>query len=203
MTGLTKLGSLLAGTAIMLSACVSVLPEPETPDALYRLDAARGVRSLPVNLVVREPNAPNILAGQAMASVDGSGAIRLVPSVEWAGRSTRLMQLALVDSFTSTGDGAALLPEASLSAPIELSSRIKAFELRGDTAVCEITVMLSTTVSRELVAQNHIAVGLNAVSDSNRDRALALKRAGDTCIENIADFAVQAINDVPSVASEN
>ncbi|MCF6328600.1 MAG: ABC-type transport auxiliary lipoprotein family protein [Henriciella sp.] len=191
---------MLIGRGIVLAAvlsvvgCVSVLPEPETPDALYRIEAAHMRQDLPVNLVVREPDAAQIVAGQALVSVDASGAMRLVRSVEWSGRSTRLLQLALIDSFLMTGDGAALLPETAVTAQYELISRVRAFELRGEEAVCEFSVSVVDTGMHLLVEQAEVSAQRTARSDRAPARAAALKSAGEACVAQMAEFAATTLN---------
>ncbi len=193
---------MLIGRGIVLAAvlsvagCVSVLPEPETPDALYRIEAAQMRQDLPVNLVVREPDAAQIVAGQALVSVDTSGAMRLVRSVEWSGRSTRLLQLALIDSFSMTGDGAALLPETAVTAQYELISRVRAFELRGEDAVCEFSVSVVDTGMHLLVGQAEVSAQRTARSDRAPARAAALKSAGEACVAQMAEFAATTLNEL-------
>ena len=181
--------------ALSIAGCVSVLPEPESPEALYRIEAADMRQDLPVNLVVREPDAAQIIAGQALVSVDASGAIRLVRSVEWSGRSTRLLQLALVDSFSMNGDGAALLPETAVTAQYELISRVQAFELRGEEAICELSVSIVHKGTHALVEQTEVSAQRSAESDRAPARAAALKNAGEACIAQMAEFAAVTLSE--------
>lgn len=193
MTNRMRSGVVLTALLVALGGCVSVLPEPEAPEALYRIEPMREKRELAANMVVREPHAPAILAGQAMASVDQDGAVRLMPSVEWAGRSTRQFQLALVESFSTSGAGAALLPETAILADYELSTRLEVFELRQGFASCEITMMLLSDGGKSLAAQHSAAVIEPSDSDRTVDRAIALKRAGDKCVDQVAKFAEESI----------
>ncbi len=187
---------ILFAAALSVAGCVSVLPEPETPDALYRIEAAQVRQDLSVNLVVREPDAAQIVAGQALVTVDASGAMRLVRSVEWSGRSTRLLQLALVDSFSMNGGGAALLPETAVTAQYELISRVQAFELRGEEAVCELTVSIVNTRIHGLVEQTEVSAQRTAQSDRAPARAAALKSAGEACVAQMAEFAATTLNEL-------
>ena len=187
--------SLSGVLALSLAGCVSVLPEPTAADALYRIDAPEMRQTLAQNLIIREPEAPQIVAGQALVSEDASGAIRLIPSVEWAGRSTRQLQLALVDSFSVDGEGAAILPETGASAGFELSSRVQNFELRGSEAVCAISVALLEGRSRRLVEQGEVLVRQVADSDKVADRAKQMKAAAEQCVAEVSAFAAAALNE--------
>ncbi len=184
---------LLGLIGVSVAGCVSVLPEPAVPDALYAIDAPGARQPLVASLIIREPEAPQIVAGRVLASVDASGAIRLVPSVEWAGRSTRLLQLALVDSFSIDGAGTAVLPETGVAARYELSSRIQTFELRGEQAVCEISVSVISTFGNTLIRQGEVSVSQPAVSMAASDRAGALKAAAEQCVAEVAAFAAGVV----------
>jgi len=177
----------------VLGGCVSVLPEPATPDALYRVDATEKFDGLPQHLIVREPEAPRLMAGPGMVSEGADGGLRLVPSVEWSGSATRQIQLAMIDSFKVGEAGNALLPEMGVSAAFELGSQLKTLSLRGDTARCVMTLSLVTTGDRQLVALTEVSAVRAAASDRNRDRAVALREAASDCAAQAAQFAVNAM----------
>ncbi|MEM1035591.1 MAG: ABC-type transport auxiliary lipoprotein family protein [Pseudomonadota bacterium] len=180
-----RLSTLTFGAlALTLAGCVSVLPEPQSPDALYRIEAASTPRSVDATVIIREPEAPQIMSGRAMMREDSSGAIRLIPSVEWAGRSTRLMQLALVESFVGEAGGA-VLPESGVQAAYELSTLLSTFGFQGNTAVCEGTVSLVDLKTRSILRQDRV----NArIGDNGSGLAPTLKDASEACVEQIADF---------------
>lgn len=179
--------------APFLSGCLSVLPEPATPDALYRVEAAQKFDGLSEHLIVREPEAPRLIAGQGMVSEGADGGLRLVPSVEWSGSATRQIQLAMIDSFQVGDAGNALLPEMGVSAAFELGSQLKTLSLRGNTARCVMTLSLVTTGDRQLVALTEVSASKTADSDRNRDRATALREAASDCAAQAAQFAVSSM----------
>lgn len=181
--------------SVALVGCVSVLPQPEAPDALYRLEATQDYSGLAQNLIVREPEAPRLLAGQGIVSESSDGALRLIPGVEWAGSATRQMQLAMIDSFEVGQGGFAVLPELGVIAPFELASQLKIFNLQGETAVCKMSVSLVTTGKRALLARTEIRARETALSNSARDRAQALRRAGSDCAAQVAAFVIETVPD--------
>ncbi len=187
--------SLIALVALtpVLAGCLSVLPEPDTPDALYRVEAAQKFEGLAHHLIVREPEAPRLISGQGMVSEGPNGGLRLVPNVEWSGSATRQIQLAIIDSFKVGDRGNAILPELGVSAGYELGSQLKTLNLRGDTAYCVMTLSLVTTGKRELVALTEVSSSSRAQSGSNRDRALALREAASDCAAQAAQFAVASM----------
>lgn len=183
----------LVALAPVLAGCLSVLPEPDTPDALYRVEAAQKFEGLAQHLIVREPEAPRLISGQGMVSEGPNGGLRLVPNVEWSGSATRQIQLAIIDSFKVGDRGNAILPELGVSAGYELGSQLKTLNLRGDTAYCVMTLSLVTTGKRELVALTEVSSSSRAQSGSNRDRALALREAASDCAAQAAQFAVASM----------
>jgi cholesterol transport system auxiliary component len=187
--------SLISALALtpVLTGCLSVLPEPATPDALYQVEATQKFDGLSQHLIVREPEAPRLMAGQGMVSEGADGGLRLVPSVEWSGSATRQIQLAMIDSFEVGDAGNALLPEMGVSASYELGSQLKTLSLRGDTAQCVMTISLVTTGNRQLVALTEVSATQTAQSSRNRDRATALREAASDCAAQAARFAVSAM----------
>ncbi len=176
-----------------LAGCLSVLPEPATPDALYRVEAAQKFDGLTQHLIVREPEAPRLIAGQGMVSEASDGGLRLVPSVEWSGSATRQIQLAMIDSFKVGENGNALLPEMGVSAGYELGSQLKTLSLRDNTARCVMTLSLVTTGNRQLLALTEVSATHTAAGGSNRDRAIALREAASDCAAQAAQFAVASM----------
>lgn len=183
----------LAAAGLALSACVSVLPEPTAPDALYRIEAAEDYSGLQSHVTVREPEAPRLLAGQGLVSEASDGALRLIPGVEWSGSATRQLQLAMIDSFEVGTGGHALLPELGVIAPVELASQLKVFNLRGEIAVCEMTASLVTSGKRDLLARTEISARATAASRSGPDRAQAMRLAGADCAAQAARFVIETL----------
>ena len=187
---------IIAASVCLATACVSVLPEPEAPEALYRVEAETLYPGLTEDLIVREPEAPRLISGQNMISEASDGGLRVVRGVEWSGPSTRQIQLAIVNSFKIGEDGNAVLPELGVLAPFELASQLKVLRLRGDTGVCEMAVNLISTRDRSLLARTEITASQEADSGSARDRAGALKAAATSCAAKATQFAISTLNNL-------
>lgn len=192
------IGSVMALTTA-LSACVSVLSEPQAADLLYRLEGRGQVTGLTASVIIREPEAPRLMGGEGMVSEGSDGGLRLLPGAEWTGRSTRQIQLAIVDSFDLASDGAALLPETGAKSEYELASRLRTLELRGTEATCAMSVSLIVTKTRALVKQGEILERAQAATDRTQARAQALQKAGDQCAAKAAEFVR---DNLPSTAKE-
>lgn len=178
----------------LLAACVSVLPEPEAPRGLYSIAPASVKASLPANVIIREFEAPELISGTAMIAEDSDGARRLVRSVEWSGRLTREMQMALIDSFDTDGAGTALLPELGVSARFRVIGRVQTLLLRGDAAECVATVSVADGSARGLVGQTTVRSGAVALRDGAPDRAIALRQAAEGCVAQLASATVDILS---------
>ncbi len=190
-------GKLALVTLIGLStACVSVLPEPDVSDALYRIEGQRSVKALPFNITIREPEAPRLVAGQAMVSEGNDGGLRLVPGVEWSGPASRQMQLAIIDSFDPAAEGAALLPEMGVLTDYELATHISTLRLIRDEAVCEMTVTLLRSTTRKPIEIEQVSARKMALDGSASDVAAAMQSAASDCAAATAGFAAKTLSEL-------
>lgn len=176
-----------------LTGCVSVLPEPETPDALYRLGPVDPSDSIVFtrSVVVREPEAPRILSGVDMVARDDQGALRLVKGVEWADRVPRLFQMTLLDHLGGRDGGFAVLPETGARAEYELSWRLSEFSLEGNLAIARAELTLLDGKSREALRQLTVSGESRADSSNASDRANALAQAGRDIVRQAAAFIAE------------
>lgn len=180
-----------------LTACVSVLPEPVAPDALYSVEASATQSGLAHDVIVREPESARLMAGQGMVSKGADGGLRMISGVEWAGPATRQIQLAMIDSFETGEAGNAVAPELGILADYELASRVSVLHLQGDTAICEMVVSLIATRDRSLISHTEITAQQMAVSRSSADRATALKQAASACAAQASTFVIKTLREVP------
>lgn len=198
--------ALLASLAV-LTSCVSVLPEQQTPNALYRLGDIPAVANLSANLVVREPMAERVLGGQDMVVEDSGGGLRLIQGVEWAGRLTRLMQSGLIDALAGEGDGIAIAELAGAPGQYELSWRIKDLTLmtggEADRAVCALDLTLMEGRSRAPVAQGKVRTDIVVSGRTSERRAQALSQAARDCLAEAAVFVSAAVDEAYSPAMGN
>lgn len=178
----------LAVCAVALTGCVSVLPEKEAPEALYRFGPMPNLHQISSSILVREPEASRLFAGRAIAAEDDQGGLRLVRGVEWTDTATRMMQTALLDTLGGTGAGVAVGSTTGAPTDYELAWRISDFTLHGDTARCRLEATLLEGRSRNVIAQDTISTTAVALSKRNADRAKALTDAGRACISDIGAF---------------
>lgn len=189
----------LAAAALSLSACVSFLPEPDAPGALYRIGPVQATSRLPVDavLVVRQPDAPRVLGGVEIVARDGGGAIRFVNDVEWADRLPRLLQLALADALSDPEGGAAVLPTAGTRPTHDLTWRIMEFSLSGNDALVRIETTLIDARSRTPIDRNIVETRSRARGSGEAARAAALVAAAQDAVETIAGQATTQLTALP------
>lgn len=180
---------MLAGLAA-LGGCLSVLPEPDAPGALYRIGPVEASSQLAAHVVIREPDAPRLFAGRDMVVEGADGGLRLVAGAEWAGRYTRLVQIALVDAL-SGGEGMAL--EASSGAPgdYELAWRVSEIAVSGNMARCALDLTLLDGRTRAPVAAAKVSGEGSLSGNGPGERAQALSAASRACVAEAAAFVAE------------
>ncbi len=173
-----------------LSACVSVLPEEESADALYSFSPITIIADLQLNhsVLVREPEAPFIFSGRNIVTRDDANAIRYVKGVEWADRVPKLFQYSLLDSFNAENTGFAILPETGSRADYEVSWRIVEFTLKDTQAVAHMEVTLLDGSNRKAVRQTLLQASIPVTERGAEARIDALVQAAQDIIEQAALF---------------
>lgn len=187
-----KLTVLAAVLPALLGACVNVIPQPETPEALYRFGPMESAHTLNATLVVREPEASRLFSGRAIAVEDATGALRIVRGIQWTDSATSMMQSALLDTLGGQGNHVAVPSDTGAPARYELAWRISDFTLRGDTARCRLEATLLEGRRRSVLSQTTVATSAVALNSSNPARAKALTDAGRACVSEVAAFVADA-----------
>lgn len=175
---------------VCLSGCISILPEPKVPLALYRLGPIDESSHIIFErtIIVRQPEAPRILSGVEMVAREGQGAIRVIKDVAWADRAPRLLQMALLDYLGTDGGGAAVLPEAGVRAEFELSWRIAEFSMDGQTANARAELTVLNAKTRAPIKQLTVTSQSQARGSDAASRAEALVDAGQDIVRQAAQF---------------
>jgi ABC-type uncharacterized transport system auxiliary subunit len=187
---------LAAALLAALPACVSVLEQPDPPEAFYRIGPLDPVHPLGASITIREPEASRLFSGRTIAAEDETGALRIVRGVQWTDNATVMMQGALLDSLSNDGAHAALPSETSGPAEFELAWRLTEFTLIGETARCRLDATLLAGRTRTVEAQTTLATTALALDGSNAARAKALTDAGRACVSELAAFISERTNGV-------
>ncbi len=171
-----------------LPACVSVLPSPNAPDALYQIGPMPAARGLPAILAIREPDAPEILGGSAMVVRASDDSIRFLPGVEWAGSPTRMMQTGLIDLLSGEGEGLAIDAGNGARADFEVSWRIIDLALEDGAAHCALDILLLDGRTREPLARIRPDIQRQGGGQDAASRARTLTGAAEACLAEAADW---------------
>ena len=188
MTPFARSAGMSAAALIALSACVSVLPEQPRPEAVFTLGTPDTQRPLAATVVIREPDAPRLFASRSIAAEGTDEGLRVVPGIAWADRSTRMLQVTMVESFSSEGGGLAVDDATGVSGAYELYWRVTDFTLKGDDGHCALSLTLLDGRSREPVEQASVSAMASSSGNGPLPRAQALAAAGRECVAKGADF---------------
>lgn len=179
-------------TAMMagLSACVSVLPEPEGPKAVYSLSFSADLTDrapLAGIVVVREPDGTRMMAGRNMVFEGDNGALSVLGRVQWADSSTLMLQRALIDALNAgEGQGIAVSPDAGTRGDIEVSWRVVSLAVRKDDAHAVLTLTLLDGRDRAPLAQKTFEAS-RPVS-ARKEEVSALIASADAVVAEAADY---------------
>ena len=166
----------LALACAALSACVSVLPEPEPPEGLYRFGPMSRQFPVDATVAVREPEASRLFGGRAIAAEDSAGALRFVRGVEWADSATRLMQVAswlLLQRAANSG-------EMTVNQVMQERTKVRLLtpsDAEENTSFDELPIYFRDLVSRSLMMERDIR---RLDEELYGDRAASIGQAPDT-----------------------
>lgn len=179
----------------VLGGCVSVLPEPEAPNALVELPDLRAAApqgTLSADIVVYAPDANRAFAGVNIPVRDEQELVFL-SDMRWADVAPRLLQGGVVNALSkASGPGSVATAELGTRGDYDLRWRIIDMSVsRGAGAVSVVTeVSLVETLTRRIVAQERVSSSREPRSGSDRDRTAALAEAAQDVADEVAVFVV-------------
>jgi cholesterol transport system auxiliary component len=127
---------------LLVSACSST-PAPTTYD--LSAPTARGRAALHGQLLVAEPAAVQVLAGQQIMVRDETGSISFLGDAQWADNLPRLVQARLIHTFENASQIRAVArPSSGAVGDVQLISEVRAFQVAtpSNEAVVEISAKL-------------------------------------------------------------
>jgi len=199
----------MAAAALCLAGCISLLPEPPPPSAIYSLRAGPveplGGAPKPLVLAVAEPTAPRSVSGADIVWRRDS-TIAFMEGAVWDGAAPDLLQAMLVDVMDRRGGVRAVVRAGGgVRADAEVRWDILAFEVVEDgsrlEARIETVAQLLTLRDRMVVAHARFDATAPISSRSGRAAAAALERVATEAAIKTADWAVATAQVQPSAAS--
>jgi ABC-type uncharacterized transport system auxiliary subunit len=186
----------LAST-LVLSGCVSVLPEPSIPLALIALPADRAkapATPLQMDVAVYSPESSRAFAGTDIA-VRTDQELIFLGDVRWSDNAPQLLQGAVVNALTKSGGTGRAVP-AQLGADVDYDVRWRIVDLSTGRETmpvrAEVQVSLLDSNTRRMVAQQTFAAEGSPQDRAPRARAAALALVAQDVADQVAAFVAQA-----------
>ncbi|MFZ5617071.1 MAG: ABC-type transport auxiliary lipoprotein family protein [Pseudomonadota bacterium] len=180
----------LLAVALVLSACVSVLPEAPPPSARYQVtDAAfeggerAGVRW---TLGVEEPEATLAFNTSKIALSREPARVEYYAGGEWVDRAPRLFGAALLRSFENTGAIRGVGTRVTLPASafvLQTDIRKLTITHRNGTRSADVAIFARLTNGRSVVHASKLFIASSPVSADNAGAAAIALNAGLEAIQ--------------------
>lgn len=190
---------LAAGLMVMISGCVSVLPEAAPPKPRLHIAPADDVDMsgdrLNFSVVVDDPRATRVYDSVRIAVSTAPGRIAYLSGAEWADRAPRLFQTALIQTFEDSGRILAVGDRSSVPvSDIVLQTDIRHMEVdveNGDAAVVSVYARLSDGKGTVYAARKFDA-RVSAASTKPDDVYDAFNSAFDEILSGIVKWTFDA-----------
>lgn len=191
-----------AASAMALTACVSLLPEPQ-PTTLYRLTSAAGEegrarapRGAPV-IRINRPVMSRALALDRLALSTGEGRIAYMSQVNWVSPAPVLIQELMLDTFDrQAAQVSAARPDDAVTARWDLRTEVRRFEAvydRGEDAAPRVDIYMR---ARLIDTENR---GVTAVRSFETSRRAAANRQGQI-VDAFSQAASEAVKELTAWA---
>lgn len=180
----------------LLSACVSVLPEPFVPSALIALPADRAkapAMPLQADVAVYSPESLRAYAGVDIA-VRSEQEVVFLGDVRWSDNAPKLLQGAVVNALAKSGGPGRAVP-AQLGADVDYDVRWRIVDLSAGRerapVRAEVEVSLLDSNTRRMVAQRSFIAEGSPSDRAPRARAAALALAAQDVADQVAAFVAE------------
>ncbi len=196
---------LAASAALLVSGCISILPDAPPPPNVYTMRAGAvgplGATPKPLVIVVGTPSAQRMAAGSDIVWRTGPE-IAVLERVAWDDSAPDLLQTMLAETLDRRGAfRAALRGGGGARGDFDVRWDVLAFEVVEDgglEAVFTATVRLIDSRSRVVVETKRFETRAPIASRSGRLAAGALEKvAQDACLQ-IADWAAEKAPVLPT-----
>lgn len=190
-----RLPLLLSGLA--LSACVSVLPDPPKPDAVFALDtlATRSGPALGTIVAVRRPDGPRLLTGANIVVRQTNGGQSVLGEAQWSDSLDTLLQYALIDALNlkTVDDGLAVAPRSGARADALVQWRIQDFVIEEEAARAD--AVLTVLDGADRTPRGATRLSCREPIGPNGSEIAALRRCADQIVAQAADFTASVASD--------
>lgn len=179
---------------LLLTGCVSVLPEPVIPDGLYRLEPEEDIGpvekiTLPVDISIYEPDGPVLLLSENFVFEDDDGSLSLLKAAQWSDDAARLLQIRLLERLSKLSpdsEGVAVSERAGARTGAELRWQVQNFVIRDDSAVVKLQATVLSARRRTVIGQFPVVVKEPYSGQASREGVQALIRAARQAADEVA-----------------
>lgn len=193
--GLTLLAAIAA-----TSGCVSVLPDPEPANAIYRLNMPatklEAMRSAPI-IRIDQPAAARMVGTRKIIVSPDAQRLAIAGGAEWADALPNMVQKALVDKMATRADMIGVMPSAGARADYRVHMNIDNFEARFDNGPeTAPLVMISYSVtfadmgSRQLLGTRQFSHSQRAGSPRVSSIVSAMNQANNSAMEELTNWVM-------------
>jgi len=203
-------GSGMVGAALLMTACVSIIPEPAPANTIYRLSASSQdtvitPHSDAVVLRVDRPTVPRPLAGNNITVSPSGDRILSASGAVWAEKVPDLIQGAILDVFSSRPEIIGVLPVSGARTELRIHVNVRNFEAvydqgegKAPLAIVRYTATLANASDRQLIGSYDVRKTERAASNRIPEIVRAQDRANSAAINDIADWVLTVNMNMPS-----
>lgn len=185
-------------TAALATGCVSILPDPAPPPAVYRLEASTTPLDKIANpeiIRIDRPGAPQIFnANDIVVTMDGKK-LSAVAQANWSEVTPVIIQDAMIDALASSRSFIGLLPTSGARTETRLHLSIKNFEANFDRgtesaplAVVQYRVTYARADDRKLLGTHTVRKTTRADSIRVPSIVAAIESANDAAMIDIVTW---------------
>jgi len=183
---------------IVLSACVSILPDPEPADAIYRLSSTGEAVTANANAVVMRvdrPIASTVLAGRDIVISREDRELVTAGGARWAEAIPVLIQQSVLDEIRQRKTIVGVEPTAGARADFRMSLAVRNFEVTFDEgndnpplAIVQYSVTVSNASTRKLNSTYSVRKTMRANEARVSSIVEATDKANSQAVGDIVDW---------------
>lgn len=189
---------LLIGTVMIMSGCVSLLPDPAPADVVYRLSASyQGVPQSPTAKVIRidRPRAASVFQGQDVVISPDGRRLASAAQAKWAESIPDMVQNSFVDVLAERSGLVGVIPSSGARTDTRVHLTIKSFEAHFDQgeetapmAVVHYAVTFSNASNRNLLSTYDVKKTVRSTDIRVSKIVEAMDSANQQALNAIADW---------------
>lgn len=184
--------------AASIGGCVSVLPEPDPANAIYRLSSnlqkAEYNASAPV-IRVETPSADRLVGTRRIVVSPDANRMAIAGGAEWADSLPKLIQKSLVENLASRSDVTGVIPRVGAKADYRIHINVDNFEARFDNGpqgaplvIIAYTATFAESGSRDLLGTRQFTTTQRANGYAVSEIVSAMNSANNSNLDEMADW---------------